>query len=89
MGSLVAFGNGVAWPSFSSLYSKACEAEQAGELLGQSQSMVTTGRIAGPIAGGAVMQQLAPGAPFVFAAVLMLIALLLFRAGHRTLIGTT
>jgi cyanate permease len=51
----MAIGNGLAFPSLASLYSKACAAEQAGELLGQSQSMATTGRIVGPMWAGFAM----------------------------------
>ncbi|NNL64909.1 MAG: MFS transporter [Myxococcales bacterium] len=51
----VAVGNGLAFPALASLYSKACGSEQAGELLGQSQSMATTGRIVGPMWAGFAM----------------------------------
>lgn len=51
----VAVGNGLAFPALASLYSKACGADQAGELLGQSQSMATTGRIVGPLWAGFAM----------------------------------
>ena len=51
----VAVGNGLAFPALASLYSKACASEQAGELLGQSQSMATTGRIVGPMWAGFAM----------------------------------
>ena len=84
-GTVIAFGNGVTFPSFTSLYSKACKAESAGELLGQSQAMATTGRIVGPMFGGYLMQAWAPAAPFVVAGVMMLLALVMFRIFHRTL----
>jgi multidrug resistance protein len=86
IGPVIAFGNGITFPTFTALYSKACEAEQAGELLGQSQSMATTGRILGPVVGGIVMQSWALGAPFLVAAAMTLIALLIFWAARRTLI---
>jgi MFS family permease len=86
IGPVIALGNGLTFPTFTALYSKACEAEQAGELLGQSQSMATTGRILGPIVGGIVMQSWALGTPFLVAAAMTLIALLMFRAARRTLI---
>jgi MFS family permease len=54
----MAIGNGLAFPTLASLYSKACAAENAGELLGQSQSMATTGRIVGPMWAGYVMGNL-------------------------------
>ena len=86
-GSLIAFGNGVTFPSFTSLYSKACAAENAGELFGQSQSMATTGRIVGPMFGGYLMQTWSPAAPFVIAGAMMLLALAMFRFFRRTLLA--
>jgi MFS family permease len=55
---VVAIGNGLSFPSLASLYSKACAADNAGELLGQSQSMATTGRIVGPMWAGYTMGNL-------------------------------
>jgi MFS family permease len=85
-GTIIAFGNGITFPSFTSLYSKACQAENAGELLGQSQAMATTGRIVGPMFGGYIMQTWAPAAPFVIAGAMMLLALVIFWLFHRTLV---
>jgi MFS family permease len=85
IGTLIAFGNGITFPSFTSLYSKACHADQAGELLGQSQAMATTGRIVGPVGGGLLMQHWAQGAPFVVAGTMMFVALLLIELFRRTL----
>jgi predicted MFS family arabinose efflux permease len=86
VGPVIAFGNGIAFPSFTSLYSKACAAGQAGELLGQSQSMATTGRIVGPLLGGLAMEQLSLGAPFVISGALMALGLVLFLGLRRTLV---
>ena len=72
IGPVIAVGNGLAFPSFTSLFSKACRAEEAGELMGQSQSMATTGRIVGPIAAGQLMRSSGLGAPFVVAGALLL-----------------
>jgi multidrug resistance protein len=80
IGPLIAIGNGLAFPSFTSLYTKACRAEEAGELLGQSNSMATAGRIAGATGGGALMSADALGAPFVVAGAVMAGGLLLFLA---------
>ena len=85
-GAVIAFGNGIAIPSFTSLYSKACRAERAGELLGQSQAMATTGRIVGPVCGGLLMEGIAPGAPFLAAGAMMLVGLAMFHLARRTLI---
>jgi predicted MFS family arabinose efflux permease len=87
-GALIAFGNGLAIPAFTSLYSKACRAERAGELLGQSQAMATTGRIVGPICGGLLMQSVSPGAPFLVAGAMMFAALVMFQAKRSVLVGS-
>ena len=86
LGTVIAIGNGIAFPSFTSLYSKACEAEQAGELLGQSQSMATTGRIVGPAVGGLVMTEVSLGAPFLVAGAMMLLALALLWIFRHALV---
>ncbi|MEE2679790.1 MAG: MFS transporter [Myxococcota bacterium] len=86
VGTLIAFGNGVTFPAFTSLYSKACEAENAGELLGQSQAMATTGRIVGPALGGLAMQHFSLGTPFLIAGAAMLLALIMFRLFRGSLL---
>lgn len=78
VGPFIAIGNGLAFPAFTSLYSQVCRAEQAGELLGQSNSMGTAGRIVGSWGGGQLMVTFGLGAPFWAAGALMLAALLLF-----------
>ena len=79
------FGNGIAFPSFTSLYTKACRAEHAGELLGQSNSMATTGRIAGPLFAGKLMDGVSLPAPFIMSSLVMAAGLLLFLATARGL----
>jgi len=88
VGSLIAFGNGITFPSFTSLYSKACQAENAGELLGQSQAMGTTGRIVGPMLGGWIMDEFSLQAPFVIAGAMMIAALVVFRVFRRVLVAS-
>ena len=86
IGTLIAFGNGLAFPTFTGLYSKACESKQAGELLAQSQSMATTGRIVGPVAAGWLMEHGALGTPFLIAGGVMFGCMICFRLARRTLI---
>ncbi len=84
---IIAVGNGLAFPTFTSLYSQACRAEDAGELLGQSNAMGTAGRIVGAWGGGHLMESLGLTAPFWVAGLLMgagLVACLLLR---RQLLG--
>jgi multidrug resistance protein len=85
-GASIAFGNGIAIPAFTSLFSKACRADRAGELMGESQAMANTGRIVGPICGGLLMERVAPGAPFLAAGAMMLAALALFLAARAILV---
>jgi multidrug resistance protein len=86
VGTVIAFGNGITFPSFTSLYSKACEAENAGELLGQGQAMATTGRIIGPTIGGLLMEHWFPSAPFLLAGAMMFLSLAMFGAFRRILV---
>jgi multidrug resistance protein len=86
IGPVIAFGNGIAFPSFTSLYSKALSAGQAGELLAQSQSMATTGRIIGPFTAGWVMQSWSDEAPFLMAGAMMFAALVIFHLFRHTLV---
>ena len=86
IGTVIAVGNGLAFPTFTSLYSKACQAHQAGELLGQSQSMATTGRILGPLWAGLVMGTVGLGAPFLVAGALMLAGLAIVAGARRLLV---
>lgn len=87
LGAVIAIGNGLALPAFASLFSQACRAEAAGELLGQGQSMATAGRIVGPVAAGALMRHVSLGAPFLAAALLLGLALLVFVGARRVLLG--
>lgn len=86
VGALIAFGNGIAFPTFTSLFSRACEAEQAGELLAQSQSMATTGRIVGPWVGGLAMERWSLATPFWIAAAMMFAALAIVVLRRRSLL---
>jgi multidrug resistance protein len=86
VGTLIAFGLGITFPSFTSLFSKACAAENAGELMGQSQAMATTGRIVGPMLGGLIYDYWSPGAPFLLAGAMMLVAVAMFRGFRGVLV---
>jgi MFS family permease len=80
IGPIIAIGHGLAFPSFTSLFTRLCRAEQAGELLGQSNSMATAGRIVGAVGGGALMSERFLGAPFLAASALLVIGLSIFLA---------
>jgi multidrug resistance protein len=87
VGPVIAIGNGLAFPSFTSLYSKACHVHHLGELLGQSQSMATSGRVVGPIWAGLAMGYIQLEAPFLIAGALMIGACAIFLLARRTLVG--
>jgi MFS family permease len=82
----VALGGGVAFPAFTSLFSKACGAHEAGEVMSQSQAMVHTGRTLGALCWGWVFISAGSGAPFLFAGVALAVALGLFLLGSRVLL---
>ncbi len=87
VGPVVAFGNGIAFPSFTSLFSRVCHAEKAGEFLGESQSMATAGRIVGPLWAGLAMGGISLAAPFWIAGALMLGAAAIFHLLRGRLVG--
>ncbi len=79
LGAVVAIGQGLAFPPFTSLYTKVCRSEEAGELLGHSNSMATAGRVVAGAGGGWLMGQ-SLGAPFLASGALMVFGLAIFLA---------
>jgi MFS family permease len=69
--SLMAVGQGIINPSLSGLISRTADDNEQGKVLGSMQSMSALARAFGPFVGGVVFQDLAPGAPFWLAAVLV------------------
>jgi MFS family permease len=82
----VALGGGLAFPAFTSLFSKACGAHEAGEYMSQSQAMVHTGRTLGALCWGWVFASFGAGAPFLLAGAALLGALALFLGRSRVLL---
>ncbi len=78
VGALIALGNGLTFPIFTSLYSRACGTEDAGELLGDANAMGITGRVIGAIGAGVLMDDVDLGAPFWAAALVLGSAAVLF-----------
>jgi MFS family permease len=78
VGGLIAIGHGLALPIFTSLYSRACTAGEAGELLGDGNAMGIAGRVLGAVGAGLLMDHVDLGAPFWAAAAVMGAAALLF-----------
>ncbi len=71
VGMLIALGNGFTFPIFTSIYSRACAAGEAGELLGEANAMGITGRVLGAIGAGILMDEVELGAPFWAAAMVL------------------
>ncbi len=71
LGPVLALGQGIAYPVFLSLYSKTCFATKTGEMLGDSYSMQTTGRILGPLLGGLAVDYIDLRAPFLIGSILV------------------
>ena len=86
VGPIVALGNGLSFPSFTSLYSQTCEARDAGELLGQGNAMGVTGRVVGAICAGLAMDWFGERTPFLASGAVMLTGALLFAAFYRVLV---
>jgi DHA1 family tetracycline resistance protein-like MFS transporter len=85
-GPVVAMGNGIAFPSFTSLYSQTCDDRDAGELLGQGNSMGIAGRVVGALAAGLLMDYFGLAIPFLAAGAVMFSAAAVFAAAHRILV---
>jgi DHA1 family tetracycline resistance protein-like MFS transporter len=66
----LAFGQGIAWPTLSSLISKLTEASEQGGVLGVSQSVGSLARILGPLWGGWLFDW-GPARPYVTTGLLM------------------
>jgi DHA1 family tetracycline resistance protein-like MFS transporter len=75
----LACGHGLSQPSVASLISRASPPEFHGGALGISQSAASLARVLGPAVGGALFQQISPGAPYLVAAGLSLAAVLCTR----------
>jgi MFS family permease len=77
---LIAFGQGVASPTVSSLISHQGGAGEQGRVLGIYQSLSALGRAAGPVAGGVALAHVGLAAPFLSAAAMMVAAALVLAA---------
>ncbi|NRA03065.1 MAG: MFS transporter [Myxococcales bacterium] len=89
VGCAIAIGNGISFPTFTSLFTKVCSAEEAGEALGQSQAMAQTGRTLGALGAGWAFKSLSAGAPFLLSALGMALSLAIFGASLRLLVPET
>lgn len=80
---LLAFGQGMASPSLTSLVAQAAPPDRRGEALGYQQSAGALARIVGPIVAGLLFDHVGYGAPYLVGGVLTLLAVLLVVDTHK------
>jgi multidrug resistance protein len=72
--ALLAFGGGIASPSLNGLIAKLAPADRRGEVFGVTQSLGSLARVVAPAWGGWSFGHLGVSAPYVTAAMMMLLA---------------
>jgi DHA1 family tetracycline resistance protein-like MFS transporter len=82
----VALGAGIAFPAFTSLFSKVCSAQEQGAAMSRSQAMIHLGRALGASSWGLVFATAGAGPVFFFAGLALLAALGVFLASARVLL---
>ena len=82
----VALGAGIAFPAFTSLFSKLAGAHEAGAAMSRSQAMVHTGRALGAMCWGWVFLTAGASMPFIAAGAALFAALAVFLAVPRDLL---
>ncbi len=70
--ALVCIGQSICFPNLTSLISLSAPRDRQGEMLGLNMSGMALARIGGPVLAGELFSLVAPGAPFAFAALLIL-----------------
>ncbi len=87
-GTGVALGYGLAYPAFTSLFTKACaRMHEVGEHLAHSNAMSQTGRGVGFIGGGLAAHYAGVSAPFLFGGLGVLAGLAIFLIGIPGLVA--
>jgi MFS family permease len=84
----VALGAGIAFPAFTSLFSKLSGAHEAGAAMSRSQAMVHTGRALGAMCWGWVFATAGASMPFYAAGAALIAALALFLAVPKVLLAS-
>jgi MFS family permease len=70
--AFVCVGQSICFPNLTALISQAAPPNRQGEMLGLNMSGMALSRIGGPVFAGWLFSSIAPGAPFAWAAVLIL-----------------
>jgi DHA1 family tetracycline resistance protein-like MFS transporter len=80
----VCFGQSICFPNLSGLISRSTPPDRQGEMLGLNMSNNALARIGGPIYAGQLFSLVAPGAPFLLTAILIVPALIFaFQVSRR------
>jgi DHA1 family tetracycline resistance protein-like MFS transporter len=80
----VAFGIGFGHPTMSSLVSQVARGDEQGRVQGAASAVESLGRTIGPVWGSASLQHLGESTPYVSAALVLLLTLLLSVGFHVT-----
>ncbi len=72
--SLICIGQSISFPNLSGLISRSAPPGRQGEMLGLNMSSNSLARIGGPIYAGQLFSLISPGAPYILAAVLLVVA---------------
>jgi len=83
--ALLAMGGGIAGPSLNGLLSRLAPAERRGEIFGVTQSLSSLARVVGPLWGGWSFGHLGMSAPYLTAATLVLMALMMVVSASQHL----
>ncbi|MET0274015.1 MAG: MFS transporter, partial [Phenylobacterium sp.] len=70
--ALVCIGQSICFPNLTALISRSAPPDRQGEMMGLNMSGMALSRICGPVLAGLLFTGVAPGAPFAFAALLIL-----------------
>ena len=79
----IAIGNGISSPSLQALISQGTSPAEQGFVLGTNQSMSALARAIGPTIGGLLYTGLGPSSPFLGAAAVLAVAVILAVAAVR------
>jgi MFS family permease len=74
--TFLALGMGAMQPTLNSLISRRAAPERQGEVMGVAQAVGALSRVLGPIVAGALFSGLGPSSPFLWGALLVVLALL-------------
>lgn len=84
---LIAIGNATQAPSLMSAISKRAGAQEQGAVLGASQAVGSSGRILGPVLGGALFAEIGPAAPYLTAGAAFAALMAVFVMVRRRIAG--